>query len=52
MWGLGDSRPTECLKIGGQALVWGETSRTWRGRHRYRCALSPLAARGDQALAS
>ena len=42
MWGMGDNRPTECLKIGGQALVWGETSKTWRGRHRYRCALSPL----------
>lgn len=42
MWGIGDSRPTECLKIGGQALVWGESSKTWRGRHRYRCALSPL----------
>src|SRR5688572_793777 len=44
MWGMGDSRPTECLKIGGQALVWGEASKTWRGRHRYRCALSPLPA--------
>ena len=42
MWGMGDSRPTECLKIGGQTLVWGETSKTWRGRHRFRCALSPL----------
>jgi hypothetical protein len=42
MWGFGDSRPKECLKIGGQAVAWGETSKTWRGRHRYRCALSPL----------
>ena len=42
MWGMGNGRPTECIKIGGQALVWGETSKTWRGRYRYRCALSPL----------
>ena len=37
-----DSRPAQCLKIGGRALAWGESSKTWRGRHRYRCALSPL----------
>jgi hypothetical protein len=42
MWGLGDGRPRECLKIGGQAVAWGETTKTWRGRHRYRCALSPI----------
>lgn len=42
MWGLGDGRPRECLKIGGHAVAWGETSKTWRGRHRYRCALSPI----------
>ncbi len=41
MWGLSGSRPTQCLKIGAQVLVWGETTRTWRGRHRYRCILSP-----------
>ena len=41
MWGLSGRRPTKCLKVGAQALVWGESSRTWRGRHRYRCVLSP-----------
>ena len=41
MWGLGTSRPQHCLKIGAQALVWGEAVRTWRGRYRYRCVLSP-----------
>ncbi|HET7439491.1 MAG TPA: hypothetical protein VFJ56_08310 [Nitrospira sp.] len=41
MWGLSGSRPTQCLKIGAQVLVWGETTRTWRGRHRYHCVLSP-----------
>ena len=40
MQGLG-RRPTKCLKVGAQAIVWGESSRTWRGRHRYRCVLSP-----------
>ena len=43
MWGLG-RRPTKCLKVGAQAIVWGESSRTWRGRHRYRCVLSPTPA--------
>lgn len=38
---LSGSRPRQCLKIGAEALVWGESSRTWRGRHRYRCVLSP-----------
>src|SRR5580765_6745631 len=41
MWGLSTSRPQHCLKIGAQALVWGEAVRTWRGRYRYRCVLSP-----------
>jgi len=41
MWGLTTSRPRQCLKIGAQALVWGEAVRTWRGRYRYRCVLSP-----------
>ncbi|HLZ32383.1 MAG TPA: hypothetical protein VKP13_00100 [Nitrospira sp.] len=41
MWGLSGSRPKRCLKIGAEAIVWGEASRTWRGRHRYRCVLSP-----------
>ena len=41
MWGLTTSRPRHCLKIGAQALVWGEAVRTWRGRYRYRCVLSP-----------
>ena len=44
MWGWSGSRPTKCLKVGAQALVWGESSRTWRGRHRYRCLLSPTPA--------
>ena len=42
MWALGSGRPTQCLKIGGRALAWGESSKTWRGRHRYRCVLSPI----------
>jgi hypothetical protein len=42
MWMLTGGRPTQCLKIGGRTLTWGESSKTWRGRHRYRCALSPL----------
>src|SRR5262249_55438747 len=41
MWSLTSSRPRHCLKIGAQALAWGEAIRTWRGRYRYRCALSP-----------
>jgi len=41
MGGLATHRPRHCLKIGAQALVWGEAVRTWRGRYRYRCALSP-----------
>ena len=42
MWLLRRSRPTQCLKIGGRTLTWSEGSKTWRGRHRYRCALSPI----------
>lgn len=41
MWSLTSSRPRHCLKIGAQSLAWGEAVRTWRGRYRYRCALSP-----------
>jgi len=41
MWGLTTSRPRRCLKFGAQTLVWGEAIRTWRGRYRYRCVLSP-----------
>ncbi len=41
MWGLTTSHPRQCLKIGAQALAWGEAVRTWRGRYRYRCVLSP-----------
>jgi hypothetical protein len=44
MWGLNGGHPRCCLKIGAQALVWGESSRTWRGRHRYRCVMSPTPA--------
>jgi len=44
MWGLTTSRPRHCLKIGAQALAWGEAVRTWRGRYRYRCVLSPTPA--------
>ncbi len=40
MWGLTTSRPRHCLKIGAQSLAWGEAVRTWRGRYRYRCAVS------------
>jgi hypothetical protein len=41
MWGLTTSRPRHCLKVGAQTLAWGEAVRTWRGRYRYRCLLSP-----------
>ena len=44
MWGLTTSRPRQCLKIGAQTLAWGEAVRTWRGRYRYRCVLSPTPA--------
>lgn len=44
MWGLTASRPRHCLKIGAQTLAWVEAARTWRGRYRYRCALSPIPA--------
>ena len=42
MWGLTSHRPAHCLKISSRMLAWGEGSKTWRGRHRYRCALSPM----------
>src|SRR5262245_414044 len=42
MWGLLTNRPRHCLKFGAQTLVWGEAVRTWRGRYRYRCGLSPV----------
>lgn len=41
MWGMTASRPRHCLKIGAQTLAWGEAVRTWRGRYRCRCVLSP-----------
>ena len=41
MWGLTTSRPRHCLKIGAQSFTWGEAVRTWRGRYRYRCVVSP-----------
>ena len=41
MLGLTTSRPRQCLKIGAQSITWGEAVRTWRGRYRYRCVLSP-----------
>lgn len=44
MWDLTSSRPRHCLKVGAQALAWGEAIRTWRGRYRYRCVLSPTPA--------
>jgi len=44
MWDLFRDRPWCCLKIGPQALAWGESSATWRGRRRYRCLLSPTPA--------
>jgi hypothetical protein len=44
MWGLIASRPRHCLKVGAQTLVWGEAVRTWRGRYRYRCVISPAPA--------
>ena len=44
MWELATGRPRQCLKIGAQSLAWGEAVRTWRGRYRYRCILSPTPA--------
>ena len=44
MWGLTSNRPRHCLKIGAQALAWGEAVRSWRGRYRYRCVFSPIPA--------
>lgn len=44
MLGLTTSRPRQCLKIGAQSITWGEAVRTWRGRYRYRCVLSPAPA--------
>lgn len=44
MRGLLTSRPRYCLKVGAQALVWGEAVRTWRGRHHCRCVCSPIPA--------
>ena len=41
MWEMITSRPRHCLKIGAQTLAWGEAVRTWRGRYRYRCVISP-----------
>ena len=41
MWELTTSRPRQCVKIGAQSLAWGEAIRTWRGRYRYRCVVSP-----------
>lgn len=41
MWEFATSRPRHCLKVGMQALAWGEAVRTWRGRYRYRCVSSP-----------
>lgn len=41
---LSGGRPRHCLKIGAESLVWGESSRTWRGTRRYRCLFSPTPA--------
>jgi hypothetical protein len=41
MFALGRARPRHCLKIGVDHLAWAERSRTWNGRRRYRCLLSP-----------
>lgn len=42
MFGFVGGKPRFCLKVGSSGLVWGEHIRTWRGRHRYRCHVSPL----------
>jgi hypothetical protein len=42
MWIVNAGRPSHCVKIGAGALAWAESSTTWRGRHRYRCVLSPI----------
>jgi type IV pilus assembly protein PilM len=39
---LDGTHPGECLKIGSRVLAWSVSSKTWRGRHRYRCASSPI----------
>ncbi|HSF68992.1 MAG TPA: hypothetical protein VLA47_01330 [Nitrospira sp.] len=42
MFRLDGTHPGECVKIGGRALAWSVSSKSWRGRHRYRCASSPI----------
>ena len=42
MFKLDGTHASECVKIGGRALAWSVSSKSWRGRHRYRCASSPI----------
>ncbi|BCA54071.1 hypothetical protein W02_12110 [Nitrospira sp. KM1] len=42
MLGLSGGRPKYCVTIGSQTLSWGERSRSWRGRPRYRCLVSQI----------
>lgn len=44
MLGMSGSSPRFCLKVGATHLVWGEASRTWRGKRRYQCVYSPIPA--------
>ncbi|MET0516286.1 MAG: hypothetical protein ABW047_13290 [Nitrospiraceae bacterium] len=43
MWGWIHKAPRYCLKIGSQDLAWAEVSRNWRGRRRYRSAVTGLS---------
>ena len=43
MWGWMYRPPRHCLKIGSQDLAWAEVSRNWRGRRRYRSAVTSLS---------
>ena len=42
MWGWASRRPRHCLKFGVDAVAWAELERSWRGRRRYRCVMSPV----------
>jgi hypothetical protein len=44
MWEFAANQPRLCVKIGAQVLACVEASRSWRGRRRYRCLLSPTPA--------
>jgi hypothetical protein len=42
MWEWIRRRPQRCLKFGTDSLGWAERERSWCGRLRHRCIMSPL----------